>query len=355
MLSRNYERLPKTDADGDSDVTITSRQSRRGLSGFLKRNLAAITITGLLLVLMLLVVAVITAITVEPFRQILVMKSPMPIPTGHTGKVVYPIELQGQGQCLPTKSRTTYSCGNSTTEAEKRGCAYDPLAGCWLHKECPQDFTHEFSTFNNGKPFVYYYDEAMTQQMMDYEEVGRNPARYWTSIREHLVHCLYLLRRGYEVHMRGDRLDTMLGDLEHVDHCTNMLADWLRRDDPVLDHVGTSGFTHCFISYIRSRCRSANLTTTSNILTSSSIQPQVPTQSNISPKCVAMVTCSTRRPRFSSAITQYQYDTFIFVTPEYHRSIQVSLKNALDYLYFEWKGKPAGIVLYGTITEQQKI
>ncbi|CAG8030879.1 unnamed protein product [Penicillium salamii] len=290
MFPRNYERLPKTDADGDSDVTITSRQSRRGLSGFLKRNLAAITITGLLLVLMLLVVAVITAITVEPFRQILVMKSPMPTPTGHTGKAVYPIELQGQRQCLPTKTRTTYSCGNSTTEAEERGCAYDPLAGCWLHKECPRDFTHEFSTFNNGKPFVYYYDEAMTQQMMDYEEVGRNPARYWTSIREHLVHCLYLLRRGHEVHMRGDRLDTMLGDLEHVDHCTNMLADWLRRDDPVLDHVGTSGFTHCFMN-------------TSKFLTSSSMQPQVSTQSNMPPECVAIVTCRARCPRLNSAIT----------------------------------------------------
>lgn len=36
------------------------------------------------------------------------------------------------------------------------------------------------------------------------------------------------------------------------------------------------------------------------------------------------------------------------MTPQYNWSIPASLKNALDYLYFEWKGKPAGIVSYGS-------
>ncbi|KAJ5095931.1 NADPH-dependent FMN reductase [Penicillium alfredii] len=41
-------------------------------------------------------------------------------------------------------------------------------------------------------------------------------------------------------------------------------------------------------------------------------------------------------------------DAFIFVTPQYNWSIPASLKNALDYLFHEWKGKPAGIVSYGS-------
>lgn len=41
------------------------------------------------------------------------------------------------------------------------------------------------------------------------------------------------------------------------------------------------------------------------------------------------------------------YDAFIFVTPQYNWSIPASLKNALDYLFYEWKGKPAAIVSYG--------
>jgi NAD(P)H-dependent FMN reductase len=40
-------------------------------------------------------------------------------------------------------------------------------------------------------------------------------------------------------------------------------------------------------------------------------------------------------------------DGFIFVTPEYNHGYSGVLKNALDYLYYEWKGKPAGLVGYG--------
>ncbi|KAL9051417.1 MAG: hypothetical protein Q9162_006024 [Coniocarpon cinnabarinum] len=42
-----------------------------------------------------------------------------------------------------------------------------------------------------------------------------------------------------------------------------------------------------------------------------------------------------------------QYDAFVFVTPQYNWSIPAPLKNALDFLFHEWAGKPAGIVSYG--------
>lgn len=42
-----------------------------------------------------------------------------------------------------------------------------------------------------------------------------------------------------------------------------------------------------------------------------------------------------------------RYDGFIFVTPQYNWSIPASLKNALDYLFHEWSGKPGSIVTYG--------
>lgn len=44
-----------------------------------------------------------------------------------------------------------------------------------------------------------------------------------------------------------------------------------------------------------------------------------------------------------------QGDAYIFLTPEYNRSIPSSLKNALDYLVTEWKEKPATIISYGYI------
>lgn len=41
------------------------------------------------------------------------------------------------------------------------------------------------------------------------------------------------------------------------------------------------------------------------------------------------------------------YDAFIFVTPQYNWGYPAVLKNAIDYLYNEWRGKSALIVTYG--------
>lgn len=43
------------------------------------------------------------------------------------------------------------------------------------------------------------------------------------------------------------------------------------------------------------------------------------------------------------------FDGFIFVTPEYNRSIPASLKNALDSIYAPWVRKPFGVFGYGSM------
>lgn len=43
-----------------------------------------------------------------------------------------------------------------------------------------------------------------------------------------------------------------------------------------------------------------------------------------------------------------ELDGFIFVTPEYNKSISPSLKNAIDHLGPEWSNKAAGSVSYGS-------
>ncbi len=40
-------------------------------------------------------------------------------------------------------------------------------------------------------------------------------------------------------------------------------------------------------------------------------------------------------------------DAVVFVTPQYNAGYPGDLKNAIDYLYAEWAGKPAAIVSYG--------
>jgi NAD(P)H-dependent FMN reductase len=40
-------------------------------------------------------------------------------------------------------------------------------------------------------------------------------------------------------------------------------------------------------------------------------------------------------------------DAFVLVVPEYNHGLPAPLKNALDYLYWEWAYKPVGFVGYG--------
>jgi NAD(P)H-dependent FMN reductase len=42
-------------------------------------------------------------------------------------------------------------------------------------------------------------------------------------------------------------------------------------------------------------------------------------------------------------------DAFVFVVPEYNRGYNAATKNALDYLYQEWRRKPVGFVGYGAV------
>ena len=50
----------------------------------------------------------------------------------------------------------------------------------------------------------------------------------------------------------------------------------------------------------------------------------------------------------SWAATIEPLDGFIFITPEYNHSTSGALKNALDFLLYEWNDKPAAFVSYGS-------
>lgn len=42
-------------------------------------------------------------------------------------------------------------------------------------------------------------------------------------------------------------------------------------------------------------------------------------------------------------------DAYVFVVPEYNHGYNAATKNALDYLYHEWRNKPVGFVSYGGV------
>jgi NAD(P)H-dependent FMN reductase len=43
-------------------------------------------------------------------------------------------------------------------------------------------------------------------------------------------------------------------------------------------------------------------------------------------------------------------DAFIFIVPEYNYGTSAPLKNALDFLFYEWQYKPVGAVSYGGVS-----
>ncbi|MEH1099634.1 NADPH-dependent FMN reductase [Micromonospora sp. CPCC 205561] len=56
----------------------------------------------------------------------------------------------------------------------------------------------------------------------------------------------------------------------------------------------------------------------------------------------------SRRPAVRRwAATVAGFDGFVFVTPEYNHSIPGALKDAVDFLFEEWRNKSAGLVSYG--------
>ncbi|MFH8469069.1 NADPH-dependent FMN reductase [Streptomyces sp. NPDC017991] len=42
-------------------------------------------------------------------------------------------------------------------------------------------------------------------------------------------------------------------------------------------------------------------------------------------------------------------EAYVFVMPEYNHSYNAALKNALDHLFWEWRGKPVILVSYGGV------
>jgi len=42
------------------------------------------------------------------------------------------------------------------------------------------------------------------------------------------------------------------------------------------------------------------------------------------------------------------FDAYVFVTPEYNHGMSGALKNAIDFLFYEWNNKAAGFVSYGS-------
>ncbi|EFY94535.1 hypothetical protein X797_011842 [Metarhizium robertsii] len=128
-------------------------------------------------------------------------------------------------------------CGSSVAEAQVLGCVYDNLVKGWIPAVCPQLGKQEFVTAGYTEPnstgWPYYADKEGTRRLTDDElafELAEpfvdNGLRFWTTEREHVEHCAWMLMRVAHVLVTDARRDTLVTNVHHSNHCILLLKEW---------------------------------------------------------------------------------------------------------------------------------
>lgn len=167
-------------------------------------------------------------------------------PAASTNLIVKPVPITPSS--IPDSERP--NCGTSLEEAKALGCEYDPLSVAWLPKGCPRDGTDEFVDFlGNGTKWKYWLDKEGTQEIKTPHEmahIGKN-GTYWTTQREHITHCAFMMLRVHRAMERGDgRGDMLVRKYAHSKHCLMYLVKLARgENDDRITTSGNVGFGNC--------------------------------------------------------------------------------------------------------------
>ena len=137
------------------------------------------------------------------------------------------------------------SCGHSKEEAKASGCEYDILTNHWLPGQCKD--AKSIADYQSDGSWMPYADLARTEQL-SVAELGEREF-YYTSLRDHIVHCAMLWRRQYRAFSEGWKfVDSITADGNHTDHCSGFLMDMADlerfRAEPIVVSVGRSG---CYV------------------------------------------------------------------------------------------------------------
>lgn len=137
------------------------------------------------------------------------------------------------------------SCGHSNEEAKAFGCEYDILTNHWLPHQCKD--AKSISDYQADGSWMPFADLARTEQLAVAELGDRE--FYYTSLRDHIVHCAMLWRRQYRAFSEGWKfVDSITADGNHTDHCSGFLMDMADlesfRAEPIVVSVGRSG---CYV------------------------------------------------------------------------------------------------------------
>lgn len=176
-----------------------------------------------------------------------------------------------EGICTRLSGESLLTCGGSVAEAKALGCHFDLLAKAWLPHACPQHGLAEFSSLKTslmgvtipgrggdhhsiqdgrdqevGADHWRYYTAKHGGREIGVDELAAmgdrldEDVRYWTTRREHSVHCAWMLLRLAHAYTNGLRGDHMVRRYEHTRHCVhNLLGKAMYA--PQQDEIATQG------------------------------------------------------------------------------------------------------------------
>jgi hypothetical protein len=114
------------------------------------------------------------------------------------------------------------SCGFSIGEAKALGCEYDILTGKYLPPFCIDRSAIEM--YKADGSWFGYADRNRTE-LLSIEQMGTQDV-YYTSIRDHIMHCANLWKKQFQAVFEGRRvIDSIIASKEHTFHCAHYMAE----------------------------------------------------------------------------------------------------------------------------------
>lgn len=158
--------------------------------------------------------------------------------------------------------KQTLMCGNTTAEAEARGCTFDLMSHNWVPNPClDHEIAGEFREFVNSpdrlyRAWPYYNDYEGKKWIEDERELALMADWNWdndprglvvTTLEVHLKHCEFMIKRVHRSAVSHNvPLDSVFTMYRHIVHCLKQF----REPGPPLGELSTPlyvGFTRCTI------------------------------------------------------------------------------------------------------------
>ncbi|KAK0717283.1 hypothetical protein B0T26DRAFT_675613 [Lasiosphaeria miniovina] len=152
----------------------------------------------------------------------------------------------------PETGTKTLHCGNSTAEARALGCTFDVLAFMWVPAPC---FDRETTEAYQKAVNWHGYNDPDGREVLDLETMSERtaPGKYYTSAREHAVHCAFAWQKQHRGYLRGGGglyIDDNSAGYHHTRHCSEVLMKTADRDPKTLDEFETKTtvkFSKCLV------------------------------------------------------------------------------------------------------------